>query len=377
MARQHFWWSARTRAAATIHLMAGNSREVQIIGPDLDAIDSYEATRALDEGQLHALLEHGRPEQRVWAIWTLAITTSDVALFDPAREPEPGVRRNLAVVLAGHGELDLLIALASRDPSPDVRAAAIQLVTRFAIDDKLPAAFVIDRILVDGSEVKMAVLGTVFERAPPWLLEIAQQLVEDRDSDVRYEAFEALVRGGADAHALMWLEEIPEAECRLALMRWTARGRVLPCANALATSSRRLRRLLIESVRVASWDELAPAVGDEPALIRSLARRTPTIFDQMPLATLMRATLREPTDAWITMVRDRLASLATPGGELDELLHDFREVCVQRIADIDAHAGELKGPSRDPALQRERELLDDQRVALESALEAAARMLVH
>jgi hypothetical protein len=356
--------------------MAGNSREAQTVRPDLDAIDSYEDVRELPEPELRVLLECGRPEQRVWAIWALALSTSDVSNLDPAREPEPGVRRNLAVVLAGHGQLELLIALAKRDPSPEVRAAATQLVTRIAIDGKLPASLVIERVRTDGSEVKLAVLGTVFDDAPPWLVELAQELVEDRDSDVRYEAFEAMVRAGSDAHALMWLEEAPEAEARLALMRWTARGRVLACATTLAAASRRLRRMLIESVRLPGWDVLAPAIGDEPALIRALARRIPAVFDQMPLATLLRATLREPTDAWITMVRDRLAALATPEEALDRELHEFRDLCAKRIAEIDAHAAELKTP-QGPALQRERELLDDQRVALESALDAASRMLVH
>ena len=49
----------------------------------------------------------------------------------------------------------------------------------------------------------------------------------------------------------MWLEESPEAETRLALMRWSARGRVRACAELLASASRRLRRLLVESVRTA------------------------------------------------------------------------------------------------------------------------------
>src|SRR6185503_7364732 len=133
---------------------------------------------------------------------------------------------NLAVVLAGHGQLDLLVALARRDPAAEVRAAAMALVCRLAIDGKLPTALVGERVTGDGSEVRIAVLGTVFAGAPPWLVEITQKLLDDADSDVRYEAFEALLRVGSKEAALMWLEEAPEAESRLALMRWSARGRV-------------------------------------------------------------------------------------------------------------------------------------------------------
>jgi hypothetical protein len=340
------------------------------------AVESFEDARALGEPELRVLLETGRPEERVWAIWALALLSSDVGTLGHRHEPDAGVRRNLAVVLAGHGQYDLLVALAKRDPAPEVRASAMQLVTRIAIDGKLPPAIVTERTTHDRSEVKIAVLGTVAENAPPWLLEIAQQLVDDRDGDVRYEAFEALVRAGATSHALMWLEESPEAEARLTLMRWSARGKVRTCAVTLATASRRLRRLLIESVRVATWHDLGPAIGDEPALIRALARRTPDVFDQMPLVTLVRMTLREPTDMWIVMVRDRLAALPSPDDDIGELLHDFREVCAKRIGEIDTVSREMRS-QRDPQMQHELELLEDQRVALESALDMACRMLVH
>lgn len=340
------------------------------------AVESFEDARALGEPELRALLETGRPEERVWAIWALALKSSDVGAIGSRHEPDPGVRRNLAVVLAGHGQLDLLVALAKRDPAPEVRASAMQLVARIAIDGKLPPAIVIERTTRDRGEVKIAVLGTIFESAPLWLVEIAHQLVEDRDADVRYEAFEALVRAGAIEHALVWLEESPESEARLTMMRWSARGKVRACAETLASASRRLRRLLIESVRLATWADLAPAIGDEPALIRALARRSPDVFDQMPLVTLVRMTLREPTDMWIVMVRDRLAALPSPDDAVGELLHDFRDICAKRIGEIDTLSREMRS-QRDPQLQHELELLEDQRVALESALDQACRVLVH
>ena len=225
--------------------------------------------------------------------------------------------------------------------------------------------------------MKIAVLGTVFQGAPPWLGDIAEKLLEDRDGDVRYEAFEALVRIGRDAVAMMWLEESPEAETRLTLMRWSARGRVRACAEALANASRRLRRLLVESVRTASWKELAPAIGDDISLVRALSRRNPTMFEEMPLPALMRTTLREPTAAWIGLVRDRLAQRETPDDDLDgELLHDFREHCARLIGECSAAIAALK-KQRDEELDHEIALLEDQRVVLESALEHASRLLVH
>ncbi|NVB79020.1 MAG: hypothetical protein HOV81_11530 [Kofleriaceae bacterium] len=341
-------------------------------------LESFDDVRALAEGELHELLDRGRPEQRVWAIWALALRHADsVAGLGARHEPDAGVRRNLAVVLAGHGQLDLLVALAKRDPAPEVRAAAMQLVSRFAIDGKLPHSLVVERVTSDTPDVKIAVLGTAFAGAPSWLAELAEKLLEDRDADVRYEAFEALFRIGRDAAALMWLEEAPEAETRLALMRWSARGRVRACAEALSTASRRLRRLLVESVRAASWKDLAPAIGDDIALVRALAKRNPSMFDEMPLSALMRATLREPTTAWIGLVRDRLAQREVPGEDLDaELLYDFRELCVRLIGECDAAIAALK-KQRDEELDREIAVLEDQRVVLENALENASRLLVH
>src|SRR5690606_11352908 len=114
------------------------------------------------------------------------------------------------------GHYDLLVALAKRDPAPLVRAAAMQLIARIAIDGKLPIEIVRERATSDTGEVKAAVLGTIFGGAPDWLVELAELLLDDRDPDVRYEAFEALVRAGRDGRARMWLEEAPEAETRLA-----------------------------------------------------------------------------------------------------------------------------------------------------------------
>ncbi|HEU4612663.1 MAG TPA: hypothetical protein VFS15_11325 [Kofleriaceae bacterium] len=339
------------------------------------AIDSFDDVRGLADAELRQLLEIGRPEERVWAIWALALRSADVGELGARAEPDAGVRRNLAVVLAGHGQIELLVALARRDPAPEVRAAAMQLVTRFAIDDKLPPALVGERVAADGSEVRIAVLGTIFSGAPPWLVDIARQLLEDADSDVRYEAFEALVRVGDTGHALMWLEEAPEAEARLALMRWSARGRVRTCAEQLSRASRRMRRLLIECVRVATWQDLEPAIGDETALLRAVARRNPNVFDEMPLAPLMRATLREPNPAWIAMIRDRLARLETPDdSEVVALLHDFRELCAERVVALDKAIRELR---KQRGEEHEVALLEDQRVVMESALDHASRMFVH
>jgi hypothetical protein len=337
---------------------------------------TFDDTSGLDEPALRDLLEHGRPEERVWAIWALALrSAADIGDLARRDEPDPGVRRSLAIVLAGHGQLDLLTQLARRDPAPEVRAAATRLLSRLAIDGAVPSALVLERVADDGVEARLAVLGTIFERAPTWLVDLATRLLDDRDADVRYEAFEALVRAGRAEPALVWLEESPEAESRLSLVRFAARGRARACAELVACSSRRLRRLLIESVRVATWRDLEPAVADEPSLLRVLARKNPGVLDEMPLERLLAATLRDPSDAWLLRVRDRLAMLEHPD-ELAPLLHDYREVVAHRISDLDRRIRELRGRAGDRA-DAELYALQEDRAELEHAYERASRLLVH
>ncbi|MEO6772983.1 MAG: hypothetical protein ABI467_08155, partial [Kofleriaceae bacterium] len=327
----------------------------------------------------------GRPEQRVWAVWALALRSS-AGVGELARrdEPDAGVRRTLAVVLAGHGEVELLLALARRDPAPEVRGAAMQLVARFALDGTLPPSIVIERAAADGPEVRIAILGVVFAGAPAWLTELAVGLLDDREPEVRYEAFEALLRAGVRPHALAWLEELPEGEARIALMRWTARApggnerpaeRVRACATVLAQTSRRVRRLLIECVRVATWHELAPVIGEDPSLLTAFTRRGHNAIDEVPTAILMAAQLREPHDTWLHVLRNRIVGLQAPDLDLGPLLPDYLERCNRRLGELDFQLAELRktGGVADADL----EVFEAHRELLAEIGESALRLLVH
>ncbi|MBA2541599.1 MAG: hypothetical protein H0V17_18290, partial [Deltaproteobacteria bacterium] len=74
-------------------------------------VESFEDAAALDREQLQIVLDAGRPEQRVWAIWALALRSGGQVGAMAGRSPDAGVRRTLAVVLAGHGETRALIDL--------------------------------------------------------------------------------------------------------------------------------------------------------------------------------------------------------------------------------------------------------------------------
>ncbi|MCW5805737.1 MAG: hypothetical protein KIT31_25425, partial [Deltaproteobacteria bacterium] len=75
-------------------------------------MDCFEDVQRLASPAVRELLERGTPPQRVWAIWTLALRTEQHDVIARiGHEPDPGVRRTLAVVLAAHREYDLLLAL--------------------------------------------------------------------------------------------------------------------------------------------------------------------------------------------------------------------------------------------------------------------------
>src|SRR5215207_4972798 len=96
-------------------------------------MESFEEVAELDTRALRELFAAGRAEQRMWAIWALALRTGGIiGVAGAAGDPDAGVRRTIAVMLAGHGEHDMLIALARQDRAPAVRESAMQLVTRLA-----------------------------------------------------------------------------------------------------------------------------------------------------------------------------------------------------------------------------------------------------
>ncbi len=146
----------------------------------------------------------------------------------------------------------------------------MQLVARLALDGKLPASLVVERATADDSAaVRIAILDTVFDECTALAARAARSLLGDADRDVRYEAFEALVRaGGADAvDAIAGSDDAPEDEARIMMMRWTRApvrtrlgNRAFMCArrDARACKNASLRQLRQwSSVRATSrrWRE--------------------------------------------------------------------------------------------------------------------------
>jgi hypothetical protein len=283
----------------------------------------FEDVQSLEAEQLNALLEQGGAEERVWALRALALRSP--------RDVDASIEKKLAAVTA--------------------------------------------RLLEESSETRAAVMAVVDEGAPAWLLDAVQRQLAERDPAVRGDAFAALVRGGRAADALMWLEEVTESDCRSVLARWVTPERIRACAEVLARSSRRLRRMFVETVNATAWTEVAPVIGEDPSLIRSVGGKNPGVAMQIPLATLVRAALTDGSDTWIMLIRDRLRALETPH-EVSDVLPDYRELCARRIADIDAQVAELRGQSTDGAID-EASMLEGLRGAFETVYDTASRLLVH
>lgn len=175
----------------------------------------FAATDTLDDGALRAMLAGAEPGQRVWAAWRIALRRGAAMpeIVAAVRgEPSPGVRRALLAILAGHGELDVLVALGRHDPADVVRAAAMALVTRIAGQGAIPIDVVTDAFAADPA-IRVAVLGAIDGGAQePMRALVARALVDAaRPVEERLEAFEACFRFGAAIAALRWLAAATDA----------------------------------------------------------------------------------------------------------------------------------------------------------------------
>ena len=186
-------------------------------------VSSFAATDHLDEDGLRALLAGGQPEQRAWAAWRLALRTGrahpEIAQHI-AGDPSPGVRALLLSVLAGHGELDVVVALARHDPAIEVRASAMRLLTRFAAQGAIDSAVVREAFARDVPAVRAAILDGVDASAPDWLEALVLEALSASDPAQQLEALAAAVRCPSPkprARAARWLAEAKAARSEDAL----------------------------------------------------------------------------------------------------------------------------------------------------------------
>lgn len=185
--------------------------------------ESFSAVQLLDDNSLREVLKRGVAEQRIWAAWSLALragVTVPHLVQHVSGEPSTGVRRALLVVLAGHGEVDTLVAHASHDPSLDVRAHALGLVTRFVAQGVIPPTLVTQTYAAGPSQLRCAILEAIPRDATKDLRNLVEQALSDGTVEEQVEAFDAAVRiPASDDVARRWLARTPADVAALALLR--------------------------------------------------------------------------------------------------------------------------------------------------------------
>jgi hypothetical protein len=143
---------------------------------------SFAEVSQQSEAELRHWLQLGPPPIRVYAAWALGVRMSQAVLphlvSHMTHEPNPGVRRQLIIILAGGKEYDTLIALALHDSDPSVRATACQYLARLAEPtDSALYEVLMERMVQDSVEiVRSAVIEHLRSDAPVHV----QALVETR-----------------------------------------------------------------------------------------------------------------------------------------------------------------------------------------------------
>jgi hypothetical protein len=281
-------------------------------------VDSFEDVQRLDDGAVKALLERGRPEEKVWAIWTLALRSGDGTVGKRVeREPDAGVRRTLAVILASHGDTGLLVALARHDPELVVRETAFHLATRLAAGGKVEIGVILEAGQREGA-IRIAVLGALEPGAPPPLVEFAHAQLSCGDPNVELEAFEALVRLDTPAErraARAWMLRLPDVA--LACERWLRVGTPETLADTFMSAGPPARAQVLRQLRAPRWPVVERLVGSDIELLRQVLARTDIAI---PARVLASAILRGEHPGFV----DRLTTRLTVAARGRMLVADLR-----------------------------------------------------
>ena len=297
-------------------------------------MDEFDDTRGLSSEQLYELLETGDAQERVFAIWALGLRSAGaVPMADQLRvEPDAGVRRALAVVLAGQGEIDLLVAMCRHDPSVHVRASAVQMVIRFAIAGRIPWSIVTGR-LTDAPAVRASVISQVDASSPQELRAAALAGLHDEADLVRREAFETcakLARVGALATDVLRdaLDQMTEGDCVNALSTWFSIESASAIGELLAPAQRAVRERALRMRPFLARTDLAPLLGDDAELFVRLEHALRLGPHEASTIVLLRLAVNAPwSDQLVNLVIGRLYKQTTLPAEQRALLLKLAATC--------------------------------------------------
>lgn len=247
------------------------------------ALRDFDETHPLSVTELRAILASDDAPSRVYAVWALGLRAVRARQLAEqlVGEPDAGVRRALAVVLAGDGEIDLLLALARHGPNVHVRASASTLVVRFATSGHVPWTVIAER-LADRPEVQAAILGEVDASAPAEIHALVARCLEHEDGSVRREAFQCAVKlhdagAGDDESVCRYLEGANVDEARLALEFWFEAATPRTASLVLARASRAVREIALRMRPHLAFTDLVALIEQDAALLLLLEYQLPPI----------------------------------------------------------------------------------------------------
>lgn len=130
----------------------------------------------------------GDPRERVWAAWAIGLRAPQAHdwIAERARlDPEPGVRRHLAVMLAGYRRREDLWSLAM-DADARVRSTALHWLCRIsAVDDVVAWDRIMPRLVSEPAEIRAAIIRGLPRALPSSVERRWPAMLDDPSRDVR------------------------------------------------------------------------------------------------------------------------------------------------------------------------------------------------
>lgn len=250
---------------------------------------SYREVAQLDVNTQRQLLQSDDGVERIWAAWALGTRfgkqSTSTLIESLENNLEPGVRRQLLVILAGLGEQLILRIYAQDDSDPFVRATACQYLiqTSFSTDSAI-YQFLYDRLSNDRSPVvKQAILQLAQPEYLKLPLGILLEFKDNSDDEISQLATEHLLARASQNQSFFstlveatWQESNKELHQYLLGKCLEARGgqqMIAMCEGRASDQVLEVLQLFTQRSLKFSFSELSPLISpNNPYINAYLAR---------------------------------------------------------------------------------------------------------
>jgi hypothetical protein len=250
---------------------------------------SYREVSQLETNTQRQLLQSDDGSERIWAAWALGtqLGKQGTSTFIESLENslEPGVRRQLLVILAGLGEQLILRVYAQDDSDPFVRATACQyLIQTSLITDITINQFLRDRLFQDHAPVvQQAILKSAQPESLKLPLATLLTLKSNSDGEIFQLATEHLLARASQSESFLstlieaiWQESDDGSRGHLLSECLKAGGgqrMIEMCGGRANNQVLEVLQLLIQNNFKFSFSELSPLISpNNPYINACLAR---------------------------------------------------------------------------------------------------------